>query len=861
MVGTKPRGRGSSRSAARASAMVRATITAGLRPSGSPALRRRRAASSGAAGAAAEQLAQRDELLVVEPRRGERQRLQAERAVRLRQPRALAVEQAQVRAHGADVAARHRPGERERRLAALQQVAHGRLRAAPRGGRGRALSPVASSISRLASLSSATSRLQPTTAARWYRVFCSSARRNGRMPRRPASSSPSCRSRSSSAVTAQWTSRSSPASGSPANVCRGCRHRTRTPCSYSGLSRCTEPSPLEWMASGWGAPGAPHGRQRLGEPAGHGVDLVVGHREPPGVGLECGVAHAHVRHEVEEAGVVVGVDADGGDGELASSRPASTVDPRRPGPITQKRCASMVKPTTSPAAVRPVREVPRLPQACAAQAVSRSPAEARRRAVVKRRASRARVSIDGRGRSPARLERWYTTAMPIYEFCCNQCGTAFEELVRNGTRPECPQCHSGDVCRLLSTFAVHSSSSQPRRQGSDQELLHLRQLLLCHLPLTTSSPRSTPSARRSSAARTAPSGRTRTKAVFGEGDPGADLMFVGEAPGYHEDQQGRPFVGQAGKLLEQLLASIGLTREQVYIANVLKSRPPNNRDPRPEEIDACRPYLFRQIEIIRPRVICTLGNFSTKLLTGDPHRHHQGARAAAGDGHRRAPAVPVPDLPSRRGALHAGRCCTTLKEDFLRLPELLAQAAPQPGEEAAAPPAAERPAWTPPERLRRDVAPAARLQPAAPTLAPARRRRSPPRALPGSMIGRPSTTHHRPSKRRRPSRRRRGTSTSFHRLSTTAHKPACLRLPPWSLSRRPIRLHRRRRPPGRTSRRHQPRRRPNRSSSASSRWSSLTLASPAQTRKLARALAAYPDAAAAGDRRGRPGHRQDDAGA
>ena len=105
--------------------------------------------------------------------------------------------------------------------------------------------------------------------------------------------------------------------------------------------------------------------------------------------------------------------------------------------------------------------------------------------------------------------------------------------------------------------------------------------------------------------------------MFGEGDPHADLMFVGEAPGYHEDQQGRPFVGQAGKLLEQLLASIGLQREQVFIANVLKSRPPNNRDPRPDEIAACEPYLWRQIALIQPRVICTLGNFATKLLTGD----------------------------------------------------------------------------------------------------------------------------------------------------------------------------------------------------------------------------------------------------
>ena len=147
---------------------------------------------------------------------------------------------------------------------------------------------------------------------------------------------------------------------------------------------------------------------------------------------------------------------------------------------------------------------------------------------------------------------------------------------------------------------------------------------------------------------------SRTRAVFGEGDPGADLMFVGEAPGYHEDQQGRPFVGQAGKLLEQLLASIGMTREQVFIANVLKSRPPNNRDPRPEEIDACRPYLWRQIEIIKPKVICTLGNFATKLLSGDQTgitKVHGRPRA---DRDRRAPAVPVSDLPSRRGALHAG---------------------------------------------------------------------------------------------------------------------------------------------------------------------------------------------------------------
>jgi uracil-DNA glycosylase len=191
---------------------------------------------------------------------------------------------------------------------------------------------------------------------------------------------------------------------------------------------------------------------------------------------------------------------------------------------------------------------------------------------------------------------------------------------------------------------------------------------------------------------------TRTKAVFGEGDPGADLMFVGEAPGYHEDQQGRPFVGQAGKLLEQLLASIGMTREQVYIANVLKSRPPNNRDPRPEEIDACRPYLWRQIEIIRPKVVCTLGNFATKLLSGDQRgitKVHGQPRATEIAGHR----LYLYPIFHPAAALYTPANLATLKEDFLRLPELLAHAAPQPGEEAAPPPAAERPAWRPPERL------------------------------------------------------------------------------------------------------------------------------------------------------------------
>ena len=189
---------------------------------------------------------------------------------------------------------------------------------------------------------------------------------------------------------------------------------------------------------------------------------------------------------------------------------------------------------------------------------------------------------------------------------------------------------------------------------------------------------------------------SRTRAVFGEGDPGADLMFVGEAPGYHEDQQGRPFVGQAGKLLEQLLASIQLTREQVYIANVLKSRPPNNRDPRPEEIEACQPYLWRQIALIKPRVICTLGNFATKLLSGNPAgitRVHGHPQVAEIGGHK----TYLYPIFHPAAALYTPSMLTTLKEDFQRLPELLSHAVPQ-TEQAAAPPAAERPAWLPPQR-------------------------------------------------------------------------------------------------------------------------------------------------------------------
>ena len=106
----------------------------------------------------------------------------------------------------------------------------------------------------------------------------------------------------------------------------------------------------------------------------------------------------------------------------------------------------------------------------------------------------------------------------------------------------------------------------------------------------------------------------RTQVVFGTGHPQADIMFVGEAPGFYEDRQGEPFVGAAGKLLNELLQSIGLSRGDIFIANVIKCRPPNNRDPLPEEIETCKPFLLQQIELISPKLVCTLGNFATQTL-------------------------------------------------------------------------------------------------------------------------------------------------------------------------------------------------------------------------------------------------------
>jgi DNA polymerase len=169
---------------------------------------------------------------------------------------------------------------------------------------------------------------------------------------------------------------------------------------------------------------------------------------------------------------------------------------------------------------------------------------------------------------------------------------------------------------------------------------------------------------------------TRTTVVFGAGHADADLMFVGEAPGASEDEQGLPFVGRAGKLLDQLLEEIGLTRENVFVCNVLKCRPPGNRDPQPIEIENCQEYLLRQVELIEPSVICTLGNFSTKLLRGDPtgitRLHGQPEVIQLG---RRA--VRLYPVYHPAAALYTPRTLETLREDFSRLPELLALGAPE----------------------------------------------------------------------------------------------------------------------------------------------------------------------------------------
>jgi uracil-DNA glycosylase family 4 len=176
---------------------------------------------------------------------------------------------------------------------------------------------------------------------------------------------------------------------------------------------------------------------------------------------------------------------------------------------------------------------------------------------------------------------------------------------------------------------------------------------------------------------------SRTKLVFGAGNANADLMFVGEAPGATEDQMGLPFVGRAGKLLDELLAEVGLVRGDVFVTNVICCRPPGNRDPLPEEIEACKPYLYRKIELIEPKVICTLGNFATKLLTGNP----TGITKVHGRPQEREVAnrlIKLFPIFHPAAALRTDSIKQLLRGDFAKLPELLAVPADEPEEAGAA---------------------------------------------------------------------------------------------------------------------------------------------------------------------------------
>ncbi|GAB4520036.1 MAG: uracil-DNA glycosylase [Anaerolineae bacterium] len=162
-----------------------------------------------------------------------------------------------------------------------------------------------------------------------------------------------------------------------------------------------------------------------------------------------------------------------------------------------------------------------------------------------------------------------------------------------------------------------------------------------------------------------PLARGRTQAVPGEGPADAEIMFIGEGPGFHEDRQGRPFVGAAGQFLEELLASIGLRRDQVFIANVVKCRPPGNRDPLPEEIEACRPFLDRQIEIINPKIIVTLGRFSmARYFPNASITRIHGQPKRVGD------VICFPMFHPAAG-LHQPRWRPLIEEDIKKLPALL----------------------------------------------------------------------------------------------------------------------------------------------------------------------------------------------
>ena len=158
----------------------------------------------------------------------------------------------------------------------------------------------------------------------------------------------------------------------------------------------------------------------------------------------------------------------------------------------------------------------------------------------------------------------------------------------------------------------------------------------------------------------------RTQVVFGVGNPHASVMFVGEAPGFFEDQKGEPFVGAAGQLLNELLQSVGLSRADIYIANVIKCRPPNNRDPEPQEVDTCKPFLLQQIATIKPALVCSLGNWATQTLL----ERKVGITRVRGQAFYLKDFVLFP-LLHPAAALHQGTMLEPLRQDFQKLKEFL----------------------------------------------------------------------------------------------------------------------------------------------------------------------------------------------
>ena len=277
-----------------------------------------------------------------------------------------------------------------------------------------------------------------------------------------------------------------------------------------------------------------------------------------------------------------------------------------------------------------------------------------------------------------------------------KCESHFEELVRNGEYADLPGLLSAEgaeaVLRLRHQGRPAGAELRRRRRRLLRRRLRLRPLTRPRRDLDSPSMLDALEDRSLVLHALRPQ-QSRTQVVFGNGHPNADLMFVGEAPGFHEDQQGIPFVGQAGKLLDKLLAGIGLTRADVYVANTLKCRPPGNRDPLPEEKHQCEPWLFKQIELIKPKVVATSGNHATKQLTGKEtgitRVHGEPQQAVYGP-----VTVTIFPLYHPAAALYTPAMLKVLEEDFAKLPVLLEQEVePIPSPDRWASPARSRPQY------------------------------------------------------------------------------------------------------------------------------------------------------------------------